>query len=98
MFPLDVKSAFLNGVLEEKVYTKQHEGFVVRNASNKAYKLRKALYGLKQAPKAWCSEINNYLISCKFKRRTNEATLYTTSDEEKGLIIVLIYVDVIVYT
>ncbi|KAI5317552.1 hypothetical protein L3X38_037259 [Prunus dulcis] len=98
LFQLDVKSAFLNGVLDEEVYVEQHEGFELKNASHKVYKLRKALYGLKQAPRAWYSEIDAYLSMCKFKRSISEATLYTRSDNEGGLIIVSIYVDDIVYT
>jgi hypothetical protein len=95
---LDVKSAFLNGVLKEEVYVEQPEGFEVKNTGHKVYKLKKALYGLKQAPRAWYSEIDAYLSMCKFKRSTSEVTLYTRSDLEGNLIIVSIYVDDIVYT
>jgi len=98
LFQLDVKSAFLNGVLEEDVYVEQPEGFEVKDAGHKIYKLRKALYGLKQEPKAWYSEIDAYLSMCKFKRSTSEVTLYTRSVQEGNLIIVSIYVDDIVYT
>ncbi|CAL2232095.1 unnamed protein product [Prunus armeniaca] len=98
LFQLDVKSAFLNGVHDEEVYVEQPEGFELKNAGHKVYKLRKALYGLKQAPRAWHSEIDAYLSMCKFKRSISEATLYTRSDNEGGLIIVSIYVDDIVYT
>ncbi|KAM1300483.1 hypothetical protein PS1_011811 [Malus domestica] len=98
LFQLDVKSAFLNGVLEEEVYTEQPEGFEVKNASHKVYKLKKALYGLKQAPRAWYSEIDTYLTNCNFKRSISEATLYTRTDDEGNMIIVSIYVDDIVYT
>ena len=77
---MDVKSAFLNGVLKEEVYVEQPEGFEVKNAGHKVYKLKKALYGLKQAPRAWYSEIDAYLSTCNFKRSTSEATLYTRSD------------------
>ncbi|CAL9010688.1 unnamed protein product, partial [Prunus brigantina] len=80
LFQLDVKSAFLNGVLDEEVYVEQPEGFEVKHAGHKVYKLKKALYGLKQAPRAWYSEIDAYLSMCKFKRSTSEATLYTRSD------------------
>ncbi|KAJ6715423.1 hypothetical protein OIU85_026875 [Salix viminalis] len=98
LFQLDVKSAFLNGVLKEEVYVEQPEGFEVKNAGHKVYKLKKALYGLKQAPRAWYSEIDKHLTSCNFKRSNSEATLYTRSDEKGDMIVVSIYVDDIIYT
>ena len=50
---MDVKTAFLNGELEEEIYVSQHEGCEVPSQENKVCKLRKSLYGLKQAPKQW---------------------------------------------
>ena len=49
---MDVKSAFLNGILDEEVYIGQLEGFVDSKKRDMAYKLHKALYGLKQALRA----------------------------------------------
>jgi hypothetical protein len=50
---MDVKSAFLNGVLEEEVYVRQAPGFESKKYPHPVYKMRKTLYGLKQAPRAW---------------------------------------------
>ena len=46
VYQLDVKSAFLNGFLQEEIYVEQPEGFVKKGEEDKVYFLRKALYGL----------------------------------------------------
>ncbi|GJY17010.1 retrovirus-related pol polyprotein from transposon TNT 1-94 [Tanacetum coccineum] len=53
VYQMDVKTTFLNGILHEKVYVSQPDGFVDQDNPNHVYKLKKALYGLKQAPRAW---------------------------------------------
>ncbi|GJT14818.1 retrovirus-related pol polyprotein from transposon TNT 1-94 [Tanacetum coccineum] len=52
VYQMDVKTAFLNGILREEVYVRQPDGFVDQDNPNHIYKLKKALYGLKQAPRA----------------------------------------------
>ncbi|CAL9007544.1 unnamed protein product [Prunus brigantina] len=97
LFQLDVKSAFLNGVLHEEVYVDQPPGFVIKNKEDGVYRLKKALYGLKQAPRAWYDEINSYFTTAGFQRSPSEATLYVKT-EESGILIVSLYVDDIIYT
>ena len=53
VYQMDVKSIFLNGILEEEMYIEQSEGFLDPSKENMVCKLNKALYGLKQAPRAW---------------------------------------------
>ena len=50
---MDVKSTFLNGILDEEVYIKQYEGFVKANNKKMIFRLHKALYGLKKALREW---------------------------------------------
>ncbi|GKF34540.1 copia protein, partial [Tanacetum coccineum] len=59
---MDVKSAFLNGFINEEVYVAHPPGFINFAKPNHVYRLKKALYGLKQAPKAWYDKLKAFLI------------------------------------
>jgi hypothetical protein len=52
LYQMDVKSAFLNGVIQEEVYVGQHPAFENPKYLHSVYKLFKALYELKQAPQS----------------------------------------------
>lgn len=97
MFQLDVKSAFLNGELQEEIYVEQPEGFVKQGEEEKVYLLKKALYGLKQAPRAWYSKIDAHLLSLGFVKSFSESTLYVKHKEVDTLIVSL-YVDDLLVT
>lgn len=97
VFQLDVKSAFLNGELEEEVYVQQPEGFGVKGKEDKVYRLKKALYGLKQAPRTWNSKIDGYFLKNGFHRSPNEPSLYVKK-QDHDFLIVCIYVDDLIYT
>ncbi|MCI01763.1 gag-pol polyprotein, partial [Trifolium medium] len=68
LFQMDVKSAFLNGYLNEEVYVEQPKGFVDPNLPNHVYRLKKALYGLKQAPKAWYERLIEFLVKNGYRK------------------------------
>ncbi|KAJ9557281.1 hypothetical protein OSB04_011895 [Centaurea solstitialis] len=96
VFQMDVKSAFLNGVLHEEVYIEQPEGFVDPDFPDHVCILDKALYGLKQAPRAWYETLTNHLLSKGFKRGTIDTTLFLKK-EGNDLLLVQIYVDDIIF-
>jgi hypothetical protein len=73
---MDVKSAFLNGPIQELVFVEQPPGFKDPKFSNHVYKLQKALYGLKQAPRAWY-ECLEFLLKQGFEIGKADPTLFT---------------------
>ncbi|KAJ9566357.1 hypothetical protein OSB04_002323 [Centaurea solstitialis] len=96
IYQMDVKCAFLNGVLQEEVYVEQPEGFIDPRYPNHVYVLDKALYSLKQAPRVWYKTLTDYLLGVGYKKGTIDPTLFlwrSCSD----LIIVQIYVDDVIF-
>ncbi|GJS94458.1 retrovirus-related pol polyprotein from transposon TNT 1-94 [Tanacetum coccineum] len=96
LFQMDVKSAFLNGFINEEVYVAQPPGFIDFEKPDHVYKLKKALYGLKQAPKAWYNRLKAFLIKHEYKMGMVDNTLFT-KNKSSNLIIVQIYVDDIIF-
>ncbi|GJW50697.1 retrovirus-related pol polyprotein from transposon TNT 1-94 [Tanacetum coccineum] len=96
LFQMDVKSAFLNGFINEEVYVAQPPGFIDFEKPDHVYKLKKALYGLKQAPKAWYDRLKAFLIKHEYKIGMVDNTLFTKK-KSSNLIIVQIYVDDIIF-
>ncbi|GJR38945.1 retrovirus-related pol polyprotein from transposon TNT 1-94 [Tanacetum coccineum] len=96
LFQMDVKSAFLNGFINEEVYMAQPLGFIDFEKLDHVYKLKKALYGLKQAPKAWFHRLKAFLIKHEYNIRIVDNTLFTKK-KSLNLIIVQIYVDDIIF-
>jgi hypothetical protein len=89
---MDVKTTFLNGVVEEEVYMEQPQGFETHDRKSHVYGLKKALYGLKQAPKAWYGRIDNFLMSLGFTKSKADPNIYYKV-EDSGIRISLLYVD-----
>jgi hypothetical protein len=63
---MDVKSAFLNGMLKEEVYVQQPSGFIIADTEHKVLRLHKALYGLRQALRAWNAKLDDTMVSLGF--------------------------------
>lgn len=98
IYQMDVKSTFLNGVLQEEVYVEQPLGFIKKGDEKKVYHLKKALYGLKQAPRAWYSRIDTYLVEDGFHKCDHEHTLYIKHKTKGELLILCLYVDDLIFT
>jgi hypothetical protein len=93
---MDVKSAFLNGYINEEVYVEQPPGFEDYKKPNHVYKLKKALYGLKQAPRSWYERLRDFLLSKGFIMGKVDTTLFTKKIG-KYLFVLQIYVDDIIF-
>ena len=87
LYQMDVKSAFLNGVILEEVFVKQPPGFEDLKYPGHVYKLKKSLYGLKQALKAWYDILSNFLIKNDFKRGQVDTTLFRRTLEKDILVV-----------
>ena len=89
---MDVKTAFLNGELEEEVYMTQPEGFISEKGNNLVCKLKKSIYGLKQASRQWYMKFHNIITSFGFEENIVDQCIYIKVSGSKFMFLVL-YVD-----
>jgi Reverse transcriptase (RNA-dependent DNA polymerase) len=92
----DVKSAFMNGVLEEEVYIEQPLEYIKLGKEHKVLRLKNALYMLKQALRAWNTRIDSYFKENGFKQCPFESAIYVKARKNK-LLIVIMYVDDLIF-
>ncbi|GKE73212.1 zinc finger, CCHC-type containing protein [Tanacetum coccineum] len=90
---MDVKKAFLNGDLDEEVYMKQPEGFIMPGNEHKVCKLVKSLYGLKQAPKQWHQKFDEVVLLSGFHLNQSDKCVYSKFDDSGKGVIICLYVD-----
>ena len=76
IWQMDVKTAFLNGNLEEEVYMMQPEGFVSKNCPDKVCRLLRSIYGLKQASRSWNIRFDEAIRSYDFVKNEDEPCVY----------------------
>jgi hypothetical protein len=89
---MDVKTAFLNGDLEENVYMAQPEGFVMKDNEHLGCRLKKSIYGLKQASRQWYLKFDKVIRNFGFKENEVDNCIYIKFKGGKFTILVL-YVD-----
>ena len=89
---MDVKTAFLNGDLDEEIYMEQSEGFIVPGQEKKVCRLVKSLYGLKQAPMQWHEKFDSVMMTNGFKINECDKCVYVKNTEH-GFVIICLYVD-----
>ena len=86
----DVKTAFLNGILEEEVYMSQPEGY--EDGSDRVCLLKRSIYGLKQSPRNWNARFSEFLIQ-EGLQATPEDTCVFVRRKGKNTLLVCLYVD-----
>jgi len=89
---MDVKTTFLNGVVDQEVYIEQPSGFPIHESESHVCRLKKALYGLKQAPSAWYACIDCFLKILGFVKNNADSNLYFKVLDGFPVILIL-YVD-----
>ncbi|CAI7886226.1 unnamed protein product, partial [Closterium sp. NIES-53] len=87
---MDITTAFLNGIILEKLYMLQREG--LDDGSGRVCRLKKAIYGLKQAPRAWYHKLEETLLAGGFKKSECDHSLFLLQEKEQFLML-LVYVD-----
>jgi len=98
IYQMHIKSAFLNGFLEEEIYIEQPMSYEVKGHKDKVLKLNKALYVLKQAPKAWYSHIDGYFLKNGFVKYPHEYAIYVKIKESGVTLVVCLYADDLIFT
>lgn len=91
---MDVKSAFLNGDINEEVYMQKPEGMDANDG--RVLKLNKSLYGLKKSPRYWNDKFNIFMINQGFNRSKGDYCLYSKFENGQKLYVILFVDDLII--
>ena len=86
---IDVKTTFLNGVIEEEVYIEQPHGFEVEDKWTHICKLRKDLYGLNQAHRSWYGMIDRFSTTLGFTKSKSDPKIYFKVMDDEPVILFL---------
>jgi hypothetical protein len=81
----DVKTAFLNGEIEEDLFMSQPEGYISKGEEQLVCKLNRSIYGLKQSAQAWNTKINEVMLKEEFVSSKADQCLYTKFKDDKWM-------------
>jgi hypothetical protein len=95
LYQMDVKSVFLNSVIQEEVFVRQPPGFENPKYPNRVYKLSKALYGVKQVPQAWYVRLKTFLLEHGYVMESVDMTLFTLNHGTDFLLVQIYIYDII---
>ena len=95
---MDVKTALLNGNLEEEIYMDQPEGFSIKGKEHMVCKLKKSIYGLKQASRQWYLKFNDTITSFGFQENIIDQCIYMKVSGSKFIFLVLYVDDILLAT
>ena len=89
---MDVKTAFLNGDLDEEIYMQQPLGFIKKGNENKVCKLKRSIYWLKQSSRQWYLRFHKAVTSYNFQMIEEDHCVYI-KHFEGNFVILSLYVD-----
>lgn len=84
---MDVKSAYLNGKLDETIYMRQPPGSAVDGQEHLVCSLKKTLYGLKQAGRGWYKTLSEAMAAMGFARCASDHAVWYRRDGESAIIV-----------
>ena len=90
---MNVKTAFLNGKLDEEIYMDQPIGFITKGNEHKVCRLKRSIYGLKQSSRQWHLRFHDSITSFGFEMIEEEHCVYIKLSK-KSILILSLYVDV----
>jgi hypothetical protein len=94
---IDVKNAFLNGVIQEEVYVSRLPGFKSPKYSDRVYKFSNALYELKQASLAWYARLKTFLLEHRYVMGSVDKTIFSLNHGTDFLLVQIYVNDIIFY-
>ena len=95
IWQMDVKTAFLNGYLEENIYMMQPDGFITEVQEHMVCKLHKSIYGLKQASRLWNKRFDQVIKSFGFDQNEEEPCVYRKMQDDMVVFLILYMDDIL---